>query len=192
MTDPTRKPMPTERLLLRLLTDPRGEGGDLSPVEARELRRRLEEEPELAARFERLGAPWRKLEPPPASLPPGFAGRVMTRLEEERRQAPPLFTAPVGVRSLATLALVLGVGVGLAVGPLLVRRVSDASPRLAPVEIAETLGADWLEDVPDLAASYFQALETETDGAAGTDPGAPENGSPRSTSEDSPDPGGNP
>lgn len=161
-----------DRLLLRLLTDPRGERGDLSPAEARELRRRLEEEPELASRFERLAAPWRVLEPPPDTLPPGFGGRVMARVREEGRRAPSLLAAPVAVRSLATLALL----VGLAAGPLLVGRLSDVGPDLAPVEIAETLEADWLEDSPSLAESYLQVLAAETGGPAAADPREPDGG----------------
>lgn len=174
-----------DRLLLRLLTDPWGERGDLSPAEARELRRRIEEEPGLASRFERLAAPWRVLEPPPDTLPPGFGGRVMARVREERRRSPSLLAAPVAVRSLATLALF----VGLAAGPLLVGRLSDIGPELAPVEIAETLEADWLEDSPSLAESYLQVLAAETGGAAGAGSREPGDGDANGSTNGSSDAG---
>lgn len=193
MTDGARETRPWEardeqRLLLRLLTDEGSDGGELTPAEARELRRRLDEEPELATRFERLAAPWRSLEPPPVTLPPGFAGRVMARLREARGNPPSLLTAPVRVRSLATLAL----AVGLAAGPLLVASVSGDPGTLAPVEIAETLGADWLDDSPNLAQSYLQALETGTDGDVGTDTGQLDNGSPEGPTSASPEAGETP
>lgn len=155
----TERPKDEEtRRLLRLLTDPRGEKGDLSPAEARELRRRLEVEPDLASRFERLRAPWQALGSPPDGPAPGFTERVMARVTEGAKGPASLLVAPVWARALAALALVAG----SALGPLLVGRLSGPAAVSAPVEIAETLEAEWLEYSPSLAESYFSVLETET------------------------------
>jgi hypothetical protein len=80
---------------------------------------------------------------------------------EDRWRVPSLLAAPVGARALATAALIAG----LAAGPLLVASLSDNAPDLAPVAIAETLDADWLEAGPSLAESYLSVLEAETGSA---------------------------
>jgi len=150
---------PADRALLRLLLDPEGEKGELSPEEIRELRARLSREPGLAARFVRLRASWEALEPPPDALPPGFGNRVMARVVEDARRngAVSLTAAPLWVRSAAALALALGVALGL-----LMSRLPGAEPTVqAPVEIAALVDAAGLEEVPNLADSYLSALERE-------------------------------
>jgi len=182
----TKRPNAQERELLRLLRDPRGERGELSPERARELGRRLRREPELAARFEALKTAWEGLEAPPAVPPPGFTARVMARVREQRvreqrvRAARPgsLATAPAGVRWAAALALV----VGLAAGPLLVRQLPSAEPAstaTAPTATASTAPqtalaeeADWLAAETSLAESYLSALE----GGGKTDDGDADDG----------------
>jgi anti-sigma factor RsiW len=98
--------------LMSLLRD------ELAPEEARELRARIRHEPELAADFRRLEQAWNGLEPPPPSpLPPGFTGRVMARVRDEKAaRSLSWSSAPNWVRATAAASLVAGALLGIGVG----------------------------------------------------------------------------
>lgn len=163
-----RKPRPvTDRDLVTLLLDSPGATGEPASETARELRRRLDREPELSARFERMRATWEGLELAPARLPPGFAGRILGRLKDDlrvRRDRLALTQAPLWVRTAAALALTAGVVAGVVTGPLLVGRRDVPEPGSVPVQIAEEVDAEWLGGGPGLAESYVSLLEGDSDG----------------------------
>lgn len=106
----------------------------------------------------RLQTIWDAIEPPPDRLPPGFTDRVMARVHETAAgRGESLAAAPLWVRTAAAAALVLGLTGGLLMGRL--PAPQTAQPTRAPVEIAESLDAEWLETDPSLAESYLALLE---------------------------------
>src|ERR1700720_1166958 len=101
--------------------------GELPPERASALRERLVREPELAAAWRRLESAWEGLTlPPPAPVPLGFSGRVMSRVREQAGGAPPLgagagatitwAAVPTWVRATCAAALVAGVLLGAGLG----------------------------------------------------------------------------
>jgi anti-sigma factor RsiW len=140
----------TEQDLIRLLH------GELTPDEARELRERLEREPELAASYRRLERAWNGLVlPPPSPLPVGFAGRVMARVRSQPSPGPLSWTAaPVWVRGAAAAALIAGAALGIGVG------VSWPSAETSP-ESSSLSGPEY-----NLAEAYWDGVGDAVDGAA--------------------------
>lgn len=163
-----------ERLLLRLLLDPRGTKGELTPQQARELGVRLGREPALAARYERLRRTWDALEAPPEeALPPGFARRLAARAAAEpgtRRSPSSLWRAPGWVQAAATVAFAVGLTFGswmLRSLPAVPGPVGADSPAVeaGAAVTSEWEEADWGEmwagGEPALAEVYLAALEAE-------------------------------
>jgi anti-sigma factor RsiW len=103
----------TEQELMRLLH------GELPPERARELRERMQREPELAGAYQRLERTWNGLDLPPAApVPAGFAGRVMVHARSLPKSTRGLSwaAAPVWVRATAAAALIAGAALGVGVG----------------------------------------------------------------------------
>jgi anti-sigma factor RsiW len=150
----------TEMELMRLLH------GELPPGRARELRARLEREPELAAALARLERSWSRLElPPPASVPLGFARRLAARAREQAGDVS-WATAPGWVRAAAAAALAIGIALGAGAG-----RWTGAPSIQVPVEEVSTAAgeessSDLLFD-DDLAGSYWDALDELNDSEGG-------------------------
>lgn len=139
----------TEMELMRLLH------GELPPARERELRARLEREPELAAAFARLERTWRGLElPPPAPVPLGFTERVAARAREQAG-ALSWATAPGWVRAAAAAALAAGIALGAGAG-LLTGSHAPADPA------EEEVASDLLYD-DNLAESYWSVLDEMDD-----------------------------
>lgn len=104
-----------ERQLVRLLA------GELDAEEAGRLRRRLADEPELAAAWQRLEAAWRRLDLPPEAAAGGLGARVMARLGEEAGQRRlvsrlALWRAPAWAQAAGAAALAAGLALGVALG----------------------------------------------------------------------------
>ncbi|MGD2113575.1 MAG: hypothetical protein PVG07_00875 [Acidobacteriota bacterium] len=153
--------LPDDRRLVRFLH------GELPAEEAEALRRRLQREPEVAARLRRLEATWDALElPPPAAAPPGFAARVAARARREpgisriSRMGADDRAAfrPAWVRAAAAGALAGGLAAGAVLGwaTLPEERQGPAEGSTAtfdelPVEAAS-------ESIPSLAEAYWTAL----------------------------------
>ena len=155
----------TEMELMRLLH------GELPPDQARELRARLEREPDLAEAFARLERTWQGLElPPPAPVPLGFAGRLTARArdqaDEGRAGEISWATAPGWVRAAAAAALVAGIALGAGAGRWTGSR--EPSAEVPSTEISTAEGSSDLAFDDDLAGSYWDAL----DDLDGTDGGA--------------------
>ena len=146
----------TEMELMRLLH------GELPPDRARELRVRVEREPELAEAMARLERSWKGLElPPPAPVPLGFALRVAAHAREQAG-AVSWATAPGWVRAAAAVALATGIALGAGAG----RWTGDRAPSIEAVPGEEISAASEPSDLlfdDDLAASYWNALD-EIDG----------------------------
>ena len=121
----------TEMELMRLLH------GELPADRARELRARLEREPELAEAMARLERTWDGLELPPAApVPLGFAQRVAARAREQAG-AVSWATAPGWVRAAAAAALAAGIALGAGAG----RWTGSRAPGLeVPGEEVSTAG----------------------------------------------------
>ena len=130
--------------LMRLLHD------ELPDSQARELRRRIESEPELEREYESLALLWNGLElPEPQPAPMGFATRVVARAQESGQTgwAPAWWTHTWAGK--ATTALLLAGGI--AFGAIL------ASPSEAE---------DWSEYIayePSMAESYLLVMEETTE-----------------------------
>jgi anti-sigma factor RsiW len=149
----------TEMELMRLLH------GELPPDRARELRVRLEREPELAAAMARLERIWKGLAPsPPAPVPLGFALRVAARAREQAG-AVSWATAPGWVRAAAAAALAAGIALGAGAGRWSSRAPAIEVPREEVSAAAEP--SDPVFD-DDLAGSYWNALD-ELDAPDGGD-----------------------
>lgn len=149
----------TEMDLMRLLH------GELPESRARELRDRMERDPELAAAYARLARTWEGLELPPAApAPPGFAQRVAARAREQRSAGPVSWAAAPGwVRAAAAAALVAGTALGVGAGSWIYRgpaALEEPPAAAAPVDALETT----------LAESYWDAVGELEDGADGALP----------------------
>jgi anti-sigma-K factor RskA len=95
--------------------------GELPAASARELRQRMEHEPELAAAYRRLAGAWEGLELPPAApVPLGWSGRVMAQVRAASRPGAEASLrwadAPRWVRATAAAALLVGVALGAGLG----------------------------------------------------------------------------
>lgn len=147
----------TEYDLVRLLN------GELTPEEARALRERIRSEPELAEAWRRLERTWAGLEPPPAMpVPPGFTGRVMTRVRSQPAPGSLSWSsAPGWVKATAAAALMAGAALGLGVG----RSLPMPEPQPAAVsEVASdsiSIPSD-NEDHANLTESYWSLVEDTT------------------------------
>lgn len=134
----------TTTQLMRLLHD------ELPESVARQLRDRLQREPELQRQFESLESQWRDLDlPEPQPAPPGFSTRVMARARETKDQglASAWWSHTLAGRVTAA-ALLAG---GIAFGAIL------ASPSEAE---------DWNEYLaaePSMVESYWVAMEQPAD-----------------------------
>jgi len=141
-----------EHDLMRLLH------GELAAGEARELRARMLRETDLAAAFRRLERTWNGLEPPPPSpVPPGFAGRVLTRARAEGPPGSSLSwsAAPGWVRAAAAAALIAGAALGAGMG----RSWPAAEPE-------EGLQADFSiaeDNEYSLTGGYWELVDETTD-----------------------------
>ena len=130
-----------ERQLMRLLH------GELSAEETAVWRGRLEDEPELAARYAELEQLWTGLElPEPAAAGPELVAAVRRRLDRETN--PSLVDmwrlAPAWNRALAAAALAGGIGIGVLAG--LVPQAQADDSLFADTELT-------------LAESYWEILE---------------------------------
>ncbi|MFP5285282.1 MAG: anti-sigma factor family protein [Thermoanaerobaculia bacterium] len=128
--------------------------GELPEVEAREMGARLRREPELAAAYARLERTWSFLAPSdPASVPPGFTGRVMAQV---RKQPPGLSwaTAPVWAKTTAAAALLAGIVLGAGAGA-----IWPAPEESFPAAEASVSSED---SDASLAESYWTAVEEVT------------------------------
>ncbi len=112
---------PPDRVLMRLIH------GELGDEEARELERRIAEDPELAARHHRLAAAWNGLDAPAsAGAPEGFAADVVAAARRQRsgamgsdvRSSGELSwsLAPAWARAGSMAALALGLALGASFG----------------------------------------------------------------------------
>lgn len=138
----------TEHDLMRLLH------GELPETEARELRNRLRQEPELAAVYARLDRAWNTLSlPEPAPVPPRFTGRVMAQV---RRQPPGLSwaAAPTWAKAAAAAALLAGMVLGAGAGTIWT--APEESLLAADVPVASE------KSDASLAESYWTAVEEAT------------------------------
>jgi len=152
----------TEMELMRLLH------GELPPGRARELRARLEREPELAAAFSRLERTWQGLElPSPAPVPLGFAERLAARSREEAG-AISWATAPGWVRAAAAAALAAGIALGAGAGRWTGGREPSIEVPREESSISTVEGSSDPVFDDDLAGSDGDAL----DDLDGTDGGA--------------------
>jgi anti-sigma factor RsiW len=146
----------TESDLMRLLH------GELPEGRARELRARLERDPELAEEYRRLRETWEGLVlPPPSPVPPGFSRRVMARARAERPESLSLRGAPVWVRAVAAAALVAGTAIGIGVGGRLpLAGETPAVTAVKPtVQTEETAQNEDLMTDDSLAGSYWETVE---------------------------------
>jgi len=124
-----------DKQLLRMLH------GELEAGEEAMLRRRVDADPRLGARLERLQAVWMGLEPPPPSpVPAGFTASVLLRTAGLRAWGGPL---PLRARALAAVALVGGIALGM--GAV---RVADA----------DDAWSQWLSTQSSLAEDYWTVL----------------------------------
>jgi anti-sigma factor RsiW len=154
-----------ERELTRLLA------GELPPERERELRARLEREPDLAAAHRRLERAWSALEPEPAGLlgeiPPGFGARVMARVRAEGEPGLSWSAAPAWVRAVAAAALVGGMALGAGLGGSALSALA-APPAAVVADGADPGEADASVTGASLAESYWSLVED-----LGGDSGAP-------------------
>lgn len=151
----------TDLNLMRLLH------GELPEDQARALRVRLDQEPELAEAWRRLEAGWRGLDLPPASpVPPGFAQRVAASARQEAAGLS-WAQAPGWVRAAAAAVLVIGAAVGAGVGGRLpaAERAQRLVPTLpAPAPRVPAVGTPAPAETPaPRAEAAAPALETETE-----------------------------
>lgn len=150
----------TEMELMRLLH------GELPPGRARELRDRLEREPELAAAMARLERAWNHLELPPSSpVPPGFAQRLAARAREQAG-AVSWATAPGWVRAAAAAALAAGIALGAGASRWTGSRAPSLQVPGEEISTAVSEPSDLLFD-DNLAESYWNALDELDDSEGG-------------------------
>jgi len=150
----------TEMELMRLLH------GELPPDRARELRARLEREPELAAAWTRLQRTWNALElPPPAPVPLGFAQRLAVRAREQAGGIS-WAAAPGWLRAAAAAALATGLALGAGVGLLTGGWTLSLQPPGEQISTAAERSESLFDD--SLAESYWSALDELSEDAAPT------------------------
>lgn len=154
-----------EHDLVRLLNN------ELPAEEARALRERVRNEPELAEAWRRLERTWERLELPPASpVPPGFTGRVMAHA---RSQSAPgslsWSSAPGWVRATAAAALVAGAVLGLGVGRSL--PVSEAQPTAVSEVASDSISTG--EEDTNLTERYWSLVEDATGSDSDTEEALP-------------------
>lgn len=150
----------TERQLMRWLH------GELTAAEVAALERRLEEEPELAARYRRLQEVWGSLElAPEAPVPAGFATRVMAEVGSSGSSPARSALRPQWAAALA-LGIILGVGAGLTLpepppqGPPVEEVAGGALASLEqPWEDEPEDAWPWPEPAGSLADEYWRALD---------------------------------
>ena len=120
--------------------------GELPEPEARQLRDRIENEPELKSHYEALGSVWQSLElPEPEPVPLGFASRVVASAKETEDVglAPAWWTHTWAGK--ATTAMLLGGGIVF--GAILA----------SPGEADEW--SDYLTSEPSMAETYILVME---------------------------------
>lgn len=158
--------MASERSILMRLVH-----GELSPEEARRLEQRLDREPELRARYERLRASWEALElPPPPPAPAGFRDRVVAAARHSRGREVSWAGAPLWARAGAAAALAAGLLLGVGVG----RLGSDGRARIAAAsELEAALSGELAAGPPSLAEAYWQELEASGETLFADDEEAP-------------------
>ena len=140
----------SERRLMRLLH------GELPPDEARRLERRLEQDAELRAAYDRLAETWAGLElPEPGEAPAGFAAGVMGAARKVRGGELSWSLAPLWARAGSTAALLAGLLLGATFGGDFAQPAPEAVVEYADAD------ADAIADaVPlSLAEAYWLALE---------------------------------
>jgi len=130
--------------LMRLLQ------GELPESVARELRERLQRQPELQRELESLELQWASLElPDPQPAPPGFATRVVARAREATDQGlAPAWWSHTLAGKVATALILAG---GIAFGAILA----------SPGEMDDWSG--FVDNEPTLAESYLLVLEQPQD-----------------------------
>lgn len=140
--------------------------GDLPEERARELRARLERDPELVGEFRRLQRTWERLSlPPGAPVPPGFSQRILARARSEKVAALSWSSAPGWVRATAAAALVAGTAVGIGVGGVLPLR----EPAVMPIAQESPTNNETAID-GSLIESYWLAIDNLDDaGTSGSD-----------------------
>jgi len=147
--------------------------GDLPEERARELRARMERDPELAEELGRLRRTWEGLSlPPRIPVPAGFSQRVLARARSEKTSGLSWSSglswrsAPGWVRATAAAALIAGTAFGVGVG--------GAWP-LAEPSPPSSQGTSAIDG--SLAESYWLAMEDLDDaggsGAGGSDEALP-------------------
>jgi len=157
-----------ERELMRYLH------GELSAERRLEVRRALERDPELAARYRQIEAAWEGLElPPPTAVPPGFAGRVVAHAHAERPASELSWSlAPLWARAGAALALAAGVWLGSGLGQFLPTSASQTASSQTASSQTVTQEENWesydtyeaaFDGPASLAEGYWLSLEQEGD-----------------------------
>lgn len=167
-----------DRRLIRFLH------GELSAEEFERLRRRLEREPELAARLRRLETAWDGLELPPADpAPPGFAARIAARAAEADARGTREREAfrPAWARAAAAAALTIGLAAGAVLGRVSLPEepVATTAARSLEETSLDSMEEALQSSVPTLAESYWSALDEAggdgvEDGAGGSAGGTAE------------------
>lgn len=136
-----------EKQMLRLLH------GELDAGQAGELRRRIAGDPALASRFAELERAWTALDLPPASVPIGWSGRLVAAAEDRVETEIRWRQAPGWARAGAAAALVVGMGIGVLLGP--------STPAGEPLDWPSSELQSELADPLTLAETYWLMLDEE-------------------------------
>lgn len=120
--------------------------GELDEDRARELQRRVDNDGELRAAYDRLQATWQALELPPTEpAPAGFAARVTAAaFEVDAGLVPPWFRDTLLGRAATAAALSGGILIG----------ILAAYPQQSSAEYA-----DFLSDETSMAEGYWDVLD---------------------------------
>jgi anti-sigma-K factor RskA len=149
--------------------------GELDADATRRVRRRLAEEPELAAAWERLRGTWRQIDLPSEPLPPGFSGRVMARVRDEadgRRGVAArlaLWRAPAWAQAAGAAMLACGVALGVVLGQGLAPVVLPVDAPEAPPEVTATTDLPTTPDVDGDGEDYADVYEDDYAGYLASD-----------------------
>lgn len=137
--------------------------GDLPEERARDLRARMERDPELAEEYRRLQRSWEGLSlPSGTAVPAGFSQRVLARARAERGLS--WSSAPGWVRATAAAALLAGTAVGIGVGGIW--PLAETPPASAVTDVSAIDGS--------LAESYWQAMaDFDNSGSTGSEEALP-------------------